>query len=392
MKEKELVGNTRRLYYEDAYCHQFEAEVVAVSDNEVALDQTAFFPEGGGQAADEGVLTVAGIEKAVLYVHEKDGHVWHRLSDTSDIAVGNRVCGEVNFGLRFSRMQAHSGEHIVSGLVHRHYGLDNVGFHLGKEVTLDFDGEITKEGLCQIEREANEVIWKNVPITATFPSPEALSALEYRSKLELTGDVRIVTVEGVDCCACCAPHVSHTGEIGQIRLIGPEKHKDGIRVTILAGRMAYDQNRVALDEIEHLIPVFSAKESEVEGAVRKLKTDYDALWEERKKLMTTVLASKADIAPCHETLFYYLNLKPDDMRYFANLVKEKNEGITAVFSTDGPYVLVSDTEDVRPIQQKLAECFGAKGGGSRKMVSGRLTADEDALKAFFLDISKGMGV
>ena len=208
----------KKLYYDSAYIKEFDANVISCEKGkkgfEVILDQTAFYPEGGGQPTDTGVL--GGI--AVLEVHEKNGEVIHYLEQP--LTVGERVHGEIDWEKRFIHMQEHSGEHLVSGLIHAKYGYDNVGFHMGSdEVTIDFNGLIEWDDLMEIEKKANFMIWDNLEIYADFPAKEELDVLDYRSKKELTGDVRIVKIPGGDICACCGTHVMRTGEIGLVKFL-----------------------------------------------------------------------------------------------------------------------------------------------------------------------------
>ena len=199
-----------KLYYLDSHIRRFTATVLecraAGKEWEVALDRTAFFPEGGGQKSDAGVL--GGVR--VLETREREGVVWHRCD--APLGVGETVEGEIDWETRFSRMQLHSGEHIVSGIAYSLWGCENVGFHMSEDsATLDFDKELSMEQVAELERRANEAVWADLPYRAWFPSPEELAAMEYRSKKELKGEVRIVEVEGVDRCACCAPHMYRTG-------------------------------------------------------------------------------------------------------------------------------------------------------------------------------------
>ena len=179
-----------KLYYEDPYQKTFTAQVLSCEPGkkgryQVILDQTAFYPEGGGQPYDIGML--GGVK--VLEVHEKDGHVVHETE--APLTVGGTVTGEIDWQRRYDHMQNHSGEHLFSGLLHRHYGYDNVGFHMGEdEITVDFNGPLTMEQVEALEREANEVVYANGPIRITYPTSEELEKLEYRSKKELTGPVR----------------------------------------------------------------------------------------------------------------------------------------------------------------------------------------------------------
>lgn len=230
---------TQRLYYQDAHLSRFQAVVVSCREDggrwAVVLDRTAFFPEGGGQPADTGRLG----DVAVLDVRERDGDVVHFCD--GPLAAGRKVEGVLNWPERFSRMQFHSGEHILSGIARRRWGCENVGFHMAPRlVTIDFNREFTPEELEELERLANEAVWANVPVRAFFPGPEELAALDYRSKKALAGPVRLVEIQGVDLCACCAPHVARTGEIGLIRLEDALRHRGGMRVTMLAGRAALE--------------------------------------------------------------------------------------------------------------------------------------------------------
>ena len=225
---------TKKLYDLDSHRRDFTAAVLRCdADGEryaVVLDQTLFFPEGGGQPADTGVLGGA----RVLDVQITQEAIVHYTD--APLTPGAQVRGEIDWPQRFRRMQGHSGEHIISGLIHSEYGLDNVGFHLGQDtITMDYNGELTWPQLMHIEQLANEAVYRNVPIRTEYPSAERLAQMTYRSKLDLTEDVRIVTVEGYDVCACCAPHVSCTGEIGAIKFTSVMRHRGGIRVTILCG-------------------------------------------------------------------------------------------------------------------------------------------------------------
>ena len=241
---------TRRLYYEDEYLSQFDATVRECRPKSegkwiVLLDQTAFFPEGGGQWPDLG--TIGGAN--VLDVHERNGEVEHLVD--AELTPGTQVHGCIDWERRFSVMQQHSGEHIFSGLVHSRFGYDNVGFHIGSEaVTMDFNGEITEEEAAEIELAANRVVYSNVPIEHFIPDEEARRTLEYRSKKEIEGYLRIVRIPGADTCACCGTHLRRTGEIGQIRLLGVQKYKGGVRVSILCGLRALMAERQVQAEME----------------------------------------------------------------------------------------------------------------------------------------------
>ena len=283
---------TDRLYYEDSHLAAFPAMVTACEQEKdywkVALDQTAFFPEGGGQAGDTGYLG----DVEVFDTHGKNGEIWHYTRQPLEI--GAEVKGVLDWKKRFSRMQQHSGEHIVSGLIHTRFGYDNVGFHLGEEeVTMDFNGPITKEELLEIETAANQVVFGNVPIQISYPSKEELAVLDYRSKIEIEGQVRIVTIPDIDVCACCAPHVNTTGEIGLIKLTNVQSHRGGVRVNLLAGDRALRDYREKESSVKAVSVLLSAKEAVVADAVERLKQENFRLTGQLMALNKTLIQNKA---------------------------------------------------------------------------------------------------
>ena len=184
MEEKHLQqgGAARRLYYEDSHLKEFRAAVLSCEKYKdgyrVELDRTAFFPEGGGQFGDRGWLD--GIQ--VTDTREEDGVIWHMTAEA--VPEGSEVLGRLDYTERFSRMQQHTGEHILSGLVHSLYGYDNVGFHLGQEATtLDFNGELSGEQILDLERRANQAVYEDIPVQVLYPDSEELKKLDYRSKI-----------------------------------------------------------------------------------------------------------------------------------------------------------------------------------------------------------------
>ena len=260
---------TRKLYYEDCHLRSFSARVTGCEETEqgylVTLDATAFYPEGGGQACDTG--TLGNIN--VLDVQEKDGQILH-LCDGA-LPVNTEVTGKIDYTGRFDRMQQHTGEHILSGILHRRYGLNNVGFHMGQEfMEVDFDGPIPADALEEIELEANEAVWKNLPVKCWYPAPEELPEVTYRSKRALPWPVRIVQVPGFDSCACCGVHVAMTGEIGLIKIVSCIKFHQGIRLEMVCGGRAYRYLRAVWEQNRQVSQTFSAKILETGGAAFKM--------------------------------------------------------------------------------------------------------------------------
>ncbi|MBQ6240160.1 MAG: hypothetical protein IJK56_07350 [Firmicutes bacterium] len=382
MNEAHL-GGTRRLYYEDSHLQQAEATVLEVRQTdkgyETILDRTPFFPEGGGQPCDRGTIE----DIPVLHVKEKGDTVVHLLPEP--LAVGQQILCKIDWPYRFSLMQNHSGEHIVSGLVHAKYGYDNVGFHMGTEaVTLDLSGPMTPEQVREIEIAANRVVWANLPVRAYFPDPDTLRDLEYRSKLELTENVRIVEIGDIDRCACCAPHVSLTGEIGSIRLLDCQNYKGGVRISMLCGERALLQAEQTQDQIAELAVRFSVKQPQTAEAVHRLLEEHQNLTEERNRISMELLRYRAAEVPEGDSLLcLFEDLHGEDLRYFANFAAERNHGITAVFTPEGRYILISPGQDVQGLNQILRKQLGAKGGGRGNMAQGSLPASKEAILSFF---------
>ncbi len=382
---------TKKLYYEDSHQDSFGAKVLSCAWNEkkacyeVILDQTVFFPEGGGQYADTGVLGGA----KVLDVQERGDEIIH--STDQALEPGIEVEGTIDYQERFSKMQQHTGEHIVSGIIHRTFGYDNVGFHLGQElVTMDFNGTFTEDELRQVELEANEAVIKNLQVVVTYPSKEELDRLDYRSKKELTGRVRIVEIPGYDVCACCAPHVELTGEIGIIRLIDAVKYKGGTRVTMVCGFRALKDYRMKEDNVREISRMLSAKPEESAQAVHRLQ-DEARMWKE-KFIRAQSRAMEQILEKLPESVENYVLFEEDVdknvARRFVDEGKNKCSGICAIFlgndETGYHYILGSKSADLKAYSKEFHEALGGKGGGKGEMVQGTVPASEAEVRALVL--------
>ena len=380
---------TKKLYYEDSHRDSFQAKVLSCAWNEkkacyeVILDQTVFFPEGGGQYADTGVLGGA----KVLDVQERGEEIIHYAD--RELEPGTEVEGSIDYPERFSKMQQHTGEHIVSGIIHRTFGYDNVGFHLGQElVTMDFNGTFTEDELRQVELEANEAVIKNLQVVVTYPSKEELDRLEYRSKKELTGQVRIVEIPGYDVCACCAPHVERTGEIGIIRLIDAVKYKGGTRVTMVCGFRALKDYRMKEDNIREISRLLSAKPEESAQAVHRLQ-DEARMWKE-KLVHVQSRTMEQILEKLPETVENYVLFEEDVdknvARRFVDEGKSKCSGICGIFlgtdETGYRYILGSESVDLKAYSRAFHEALGGKGGGKGEMVQGTVPASEKAIRDY----------
>lgn len=380
---------TTKLYDMDAYATEFDANVLSCDLVEregevlyqVVLDQTLFFPEEGGQTPDRG--TIDNI--TVVDVQIVEGRVIHFLKDK--VVVGTKVDGKIDWKHRFSNMQQHSGEHIFSGIVHEKFGYDNVGFHLSNQVvTMDFNGVLSTDEVAQVEYLANEVISRNIPIEVTFPIKEELEQLAYRSKIEIEGQVRIVTIPDVDVCACCAPHVSRTGEIGMLKVISVQNHRGGVRISILCGFRALEDYKKRVAVIADLSSLLSANLDTLSEAVVKVKEQNQQMKAENVGLRQAYMAAKvAGISPEQENVYLFEeNLDAQDMRTVINGLVPKHAGFCGIFvggEKEGyRFIIGSGEKDARTVLERLKEQFDVKGGGSAAMVQGTVFSEKEKIQ------------
>ena len=372
---------TIRLFDQDPQLRTFTATVLACEEKDgqylVTLDRTAFFPEGGGQGADHGTLGGAN----VLDAHEHGGVIAH-LTD-APLAVGETVTGCVDSLRRLTMSQQHSGEHMFSGLVCRLFGYNNVGFHIGSDaVTMDFNGPLTEEDVLRVERLVNEAIWEDKPIKAYVPPKDELEAMHYRSKKALTGDVRIVSIDGVDTCACCGTHLMTTGGVGQVKVIGLAKYKSGVRVSILCGVRALEYENMIQQQVKEIGKTLSVKLHETAQATQRLLAERDQLRYENEQLGMRLFEAEAKAeAGSAIRLVAADMLAVSQLRKAAGLLAAgaKLAVVIAPREDGWNFAMSSQTEDVRPATRALCEAFGGKGGGPKDMtqgVLGRASAEE----------------
>lgn len=378
---------TKKLYYVNSHLSQFSGRVLCCQPCDrgfqVILDQTAFYPEGGGQAADTGTLGAV----RVLDVRERDGDIVH-LCD-GPLSERETVEGVIDFSLRFDRMQQHSGEHIVSGLINRRWGFHNTGFHMGTEsTTIDFDGVIPAEALPELERLANEAVWQDLEVRCSVPAPEVLPTIPYRSKRALPWPVRIVEIPGYDICACCGTHVARTGEIGIIKLLSVIPFRGGVRMEMACGNRALDILNRAYDQNRQVSQAFSAQWQETGEAARKMN---DLL--SQYKFRITALerqifaATAAGYAGAGDVVHFEDGLDNVAVRELADAIAQVCGGTAAVFSgsDDAGYAfcLVSRREDLRQLGKDLTRSLNGRGGGKPDCQQGRLQSPREAIAAFF---------
>ena len=384
---------TIRLFDQDPELRAFTAQVIACAEKDggrytVELDRTAFFPEGGGQGADHGTLGGAN----VLDVHDSHGTITH-LTDGA-LPVGATVEGRVDGVRRLNMTQQHSGEHIFSGIVHRLFGYDNVGFHIGSDaVTMDFNGMLTEEDVRRVELLANEAVWANLPVQASVPPKDELAAMTYRSKKAIDGDVRIVNIPGVDTCACCGTHVARTGGVGQVKVIGLMKYKSGVRVSILCGRRALEYENMEQAQVREISRLLSVKPNETAEAAAKLYAERDAL-----RLRAEALGMRLFEAEAQKEQSKRARLVVADMLSAGQL--RKAAGLLAAGAAlalvlapreDGwSFALSAEEADVRGATKALCARFGGKGGGPKDMTQGVLgQASPEAIREELEKQAKG---
>ena len=385
---------TEKLYYIDSHLFDFEATVLDCRETEtgwaVLLDKTAFFPEGGGQPADTGFIDSI----PVTDVQEQGGEILHFCGQA--LPVGDHLPCRVEREQRLVRMQNHSGEHIVSGLAHRLYGCENVGFHMGEDcMTIDFDRELSWQQLMEVETLANRAVRDNLPVLCSFPEGEALRTLEYRSKLDLTENVRIVEIPGIDRCACCAPHVARTGEIGLIKILDAERHRGGVRLSLCCGMLALQDSRVKQENIAAISQALSAKRHETAGAVARLLAEQQKAKERIAALSMELARLKAESCPATGGNLCVFDNVLDEvaLRELVNLLMEKCGGIAAAFSGSDEagyrYIMGSRHVDLRRCAKEINRLIDGRGGGKPQMIQGSAAASAEQIrKAMETDFSQ----
>lgn len=378
---------TKRLYDENSYIREFDARVLSCEEGkngyEVVLDETAFFPEGGGQPADQGFLN----DVRVTDVRDKKDYVLHICSQS--LKPGSLVHGRIDWERRFLHMQQHSGEHIFSGIVHRLHGYDNIGFHMGKDfVTVDFSGLLTEEEIAEAEKQANTVVLANERILAEYPCARELETLEYRSKKEIDGAVRIVTVPGADVCACCGTHVKRTGEIGPIKVTSSEHYKTGIRLTLEIGWRALEDYEEKHRNVKAISALLSVKPEETAAAVQKQQELMQELRLQNNGLKQRLFEMMVKEIPegQEKTVIFEDGLNAVEIRKLADMLSERT-GLAAVFSgSDGEgykYVVCSRQKDAAALGKDLNRELNGRGGGKNPMIQGSVQAEKAEIREFF---------
>ena len=385
---------TQKYYEANAYRREADALILAAEPDgrgggKLALDGTVFYPEGGGQPADHGTLTLPdGARLTVTDVHEQGGVIWHRVDALPDTAApGTAVTGRIDWAWRFDKMQQHTGEHILSGILHQMFGAENVGFHIGSDaVRMDTSVPISAEGLREAELAANRIVWQNVPVLITYPTREDLARMTYRSKKEIEGQVRIVTIPGAEVCACCGTHTAATGAVGQIKILAAENYKGGVRLSIVCGERALLAAQAMRQRQADIGALLSAKPSETAHAVHRVYDEYTALKFAHFGLCSELFdALAAQVAPGADAIRIVPGLDPDGLHRLAARLSEATTGLCAALTANEKgtgYCLAQAGGDVRALTKALNTALNGRGGGKPGICQGSCAAAPEQVETF----------
>ncbi len=369
---------TVKLYETDSYIKEFTATVLSCEENNgkyfAELDRTAFFPEGGGQNADTGKIDGAN----VLDVQIKDGIIYHKVD--KPLRVGETVKGIIDWEVRFSRMQNHTAEHLLCGIIHSSYGYNNVGFHMNDSfVTLDTDGPLTEDDIKKIELEANKAIYADKSVNVLFPNADETANYNYRSKLNITENLRLIEIEDYDLCACCATHVARTGEIGVIKILSFIPYKKGTRIEMAAGILAFNDYCKLHNSNKAIMNLLSAKRDEVFETTEKVHSDLGSLRAENKKLSAELALLQMEKYEIKDGVCLFVkNASYDELRSCINMLID-GFGYCCAFSNTNEngyiYAVASKDKNIREAVQKLNNAFNGKGGGRDFYAQGKINAN-----------------
>ncbi len=381
-----MITPTIKLYENDSYIKEFSATVFSCQEKDgayyVVLDKTAFFPEGGGQDADKGKIGDAD----VLDVQIKNEVIYHKVAKSFD--ENETVACSVDWETRFSRMQNHTGEHIVSGVIHSLFGYNNVGFHMNDAlVTFDVDGPLTEDDIKTIELKANQAIYDNKSVKAIYPTADELDDYDYRSKLDITEGVRLIEIEDYDLCACCAPHVAKTGEIGIIKIIGFIPYKKGTRIEMICGLLALNDYSNLHSTNKSVMNMLSAKRFEIAESVERIQNELTSARAENKKLLSELATLKMEKHINGNTVCVFIDgVSYDELRNCSNSLVEEFEYCYLFSNTDADnyiYVVSSKENNVRELVQTLNKTFNGKGGGRDTYAQGKIVASKEDILNYF---------
>ena len=392
---------TIKLFQSDVYKRSTEAIVSSIDRNvahntiSIVLDQTVFFPTGGGQSCDLG--TINGIK--VVDVFEKDNTLYHILEGCdSAIQVGDTVSLEIDWKRRFDNMQRHCGEHILSGIFFKLFGGVNRGFHMGEDyMTIDMSleaderyTEINWDMAMQAELETNKVIWENTPVSVyRFDTKTEAEKMPLRKALNLEKDISIVTIGDIsnpaDSVACCGTHPSTAGQVGMVKIYKIEPNKGMFRIFFEAGQRAlahYDMRFDIMTKLENdLSASYTNLISKYEIQKEKAKQVKDRLYHLSKELIKREIA---DLRDCSDKVRHYSFLDSNDIIEIGNaLSPEINNTLCLIDDLTNTVFLFSNSIDCGKLVKENAPKLDGKGGGGRNFARAVFSSAEKAVK--FID-------
>lgn len=386
---------TIKLYYESAYLRDFEANVLEISNYDekwqIALDATCFYPGGGGQPPDLGILG----EVVVKDCYAKNGIIYHILENKPNFTIGDKIAGSVDFPRRFAFMQNHTGEHLLSGLAKSRYNATNVGFHMSERgFTIDFDLPLTKENLDELEACANELVNLGGAIDLRFVKGDILQGATARSKKDFGHEenVRLVEIPGWDLCACAGLHVADLAEVSIVKIAGCQRYKGGVRLNVFCGSDAlWDYSRKN-DIVQKTSSMLSAETDNITGAITRLKEVGISLKKEADSLKNRIFELQAATVPNESALVYFIedSLESDDLRRFAAVVAERAK-IAVALTKQGNVVKYAacghDNTALADFAAALNAALDGKGGISGGVAQGALKADFAAVCTYLEGLS-----
>ena len=381
---------TTRLYYDDSYCTEFTAAVMAVREHEgrpaLVLDRTAFYPTSGGQPYDTGVLAGAAVIDVVVDVGAEDGAVLHILAEDPHVEEGQHVSGRVDWRRRYDHMQQHSGQHLLSQVFYRLFGYETVSVHFGdEESTLDLDAPVVDAAqIAAAEQEANRLAYAALPIRTYMVAEADLAAVPLRRPPKVRGLVRIVEIAEYDYSACGGTHVHTTAEIAPVKIVRQERRRGQTRLTFLCGLRAcadYGEKHRLLVEAANL---FSNEIAAVPGLIgraldqtRDLQRQVDALSEQLIAYeVREWLAAAQEVGGLRVVRKLYADRSVDALKGAAALLRQEPHTLALLGTQAGGKLalLFARSDDVALHAGNLLadtlKAFGGKGGGRPELAQG----------------------
>jgi alanyl-tRNA synthetase len=376
---------TERLYYNDSYLSEFDADVVEQTTHEgtiaVVLDRTAFYPTSGGQPFDTGALS--GV-KVLDVVDMDDGRILHVVDRAPDAA---RVSGKIDWARRFDHMQQHTGQHVLSAAFDRFLKARTESFHLSADYsTIDLARELSPAEIARGEDEANRVVWEDRPVAVRFAGPDEIAKLPLRKEPKREGTLRLIDVEDFDLSACGGTHVARTGAIGMIAVAATERFRGGSRVTFLCGGRALAGYRSLRDAVAGSVRALSVLPADLPAAIERLQADGKDLRKQIKDFQSKLAIQEADALAdaaeaaggAGEARLVAASLAGWDaagLKSIAARIVERPGHVVCLVSEPPPAAIVVARSaglphDAGALLRQLVDRHGGKGGGRPEFAQG----------------------